>query len=85
MAEKLQPAAALQFRFEDFRLPLVFVADIDVSLLRAGYERGDHHALHHQIGKALQDKAVLDGAWLALIRIADHIFHGTGGAEPLPI
>ena len=78
--------AALQFRLQDFCLPFIFVPDINVSPLRASHQRGKNHALDNEIRKALQDEPILNGAWLALIGVADaHISQDPRPSAPHPI
>ena len=63
---------------EDFFLKMIFVADVDDAALRAGNETRDDHTLDEQMRQVGHDEAVLDGARLTFIGVADNVFHGIG-------
>ena len=52
----------------------ILVPDVEDALLRAGHQARDDHALDHQVRQIAQDEAVFDGAGLAFIGVADHVF-----------
>ena len=61
-------------------------ADVDVALVAAGGERGDHHALDDRMGVALHDGAVHERAGVALVAVADHILLALGlAADAVPL
>ena len=64
--------------FHDLDQIAIFAAQIDVAGLRADGEGGDHHAFDDGMRIVLEDEAVLAGAGLALVAIAEHVL-GLGG------
>jgi hypothetical protein len=52
----------------------VFRAHVDVALFRADGVGGDGHALEDAVGIALEDRPIHEGAGVALIAVADHVF-----------
>ena len=71
-AQQILLAAALQHGFQRFEQVAVFAAQVEKALAarrrRSGAQR---HALEHQIGLAGQQHAILEGAGLALVGVAD--------------
>src|SRR4029077_12436516 len=63
---------------ENFFLKMIFVADIENAALRSGDESRDDHAFDEEMRKIGHDEAVLDGAGLAFVCIADNISDGIG-------
>src|SRR5256884_4588051 len=57
---------------------MIFVADIEDAALSAGNQAGDDHAFDEKMRQIGHDEAVLDGAGLAFIGVADNVFHGIG-------
>src|SRR6266851_3434957 len=65
---------------------MVLVADIEDAALRAGDQAGDDHALDEEMRQIGHDEAVLDGAGLAFIGVANNVFHGIGLlADEIPL
>ena len=62
----------------------VFVAQIDIDILRLDRPRRDQHAFEKAEGVALQYVAVLEGAGLAFIGIDDHEAWPRLGAHEAP-
>lgn len=52
----------------------VFRAQVDIATGRPDRDRGDRHALDHQIGVAFEQHAVGEGAAITLVGIADDVF-----------
>ncbi len=75
-AEQAGAIAAANFLAEDFFLEMVFVADIEDAFFRAADESGQDHAFDDQVRKMGEDEAVLDGAGLAFVGVADDVFFG---------
>ncbi len=78
LPEKPGPIAAANFFAENFFLKMVLVANVKDAALGSCYKAGDDHALDEQMRQIGHDKAVLDGAGLAFISVADNIFDGIG-------
>ena len=57
---------------------VIFVADIEDASLGAGDETGEDHAFDDEMREVGEDEAVLDGAGLAFVGVADDVFHGIG-------
>ena len=55
---------------------VVFAPDVDEALIGAHGKAGDGHAFQDLVGVALHDIAVLDGAGLAFVGVADDVFLG---------
>ena len=55
---------------------VVFAPDIDKALAGPHGKAGDGHAFQDLVGVALHDVAVLDGARLAFVGVADDVFLG---------
>src|SRR5512133_1745240 len=51
----------------------VFAANVDVALGRADGITGDRHGFDNVVWIAFQHQTVFEGAWLALVRVADDI------------
>ena len=56
---------------DDLDLLLVLVADVDPASSRAGDEPGEDHPLDEEVGGPADQLAVLEGARLALVGVAD--------------
>ena len=56
---------------------VVFAPDVDEALAGPHRKAGNGHALQDLVGVAFHDIAVLDGARLAFIGVADDVFRGT--------
>ena len=78
LAEKACLDAAGNLLAEDFLLKGVFVADIEDAFFRTGDQAGDDHAFGDEVRKVIEDEAILDGARLAFVGIADDVFCGVG-------
>ncbi len=57
---------------------LVLVAHVHVALRGAGHECGETHTLDDEVGQLLMDHAILEGARLALVGVADHVLRSNG-------
>src|SRR5260370_4759982 len=75
-AKKPGAITPANFFTENLFLKMVLVADIRDAALRSGDQAGDDHALDEEMRQVSHDEAVLDGAGLAFIGVADNIFHG---------
>ncbi len=75
-AKKPGAITPANFFTENLFLKMVLVADIEDAALRSGDQAGDDHALDEEMRQVSHDEAVLDGAGLAFIGVADNIFHG---------
>src|SRR4029077_16046807 len=63
---------------QDVFLVLVLMAYVEDARPRPRHQTRDDHTFHHQVRQILDNKAVLDGSRLALIRIADDVLHRSG-------
>ena len=68
-----EPAQALELLAQHVLLRLVLVPDEDPSLAAAGREHPEHQALEHEVRLLGQDLAVLEGARLGLVGVADRV------------
>ena len=53
----------------------IFRPAVDVALVGADGPGGDYHALQHGVGIGLQHAAVHEGPGVALVRVAEDVFH----------
>ena len=51
----------------------VLAADVEEAVTARGREAADGHRLDHRERVAFEQHAVLEGAWLALVGVADHV------------
>ncbi len=64
----------------------ILVADVDVAVGGAGGVAADDDPLDDEMGVALHEVAVNEGAGVSLVGIADHVLGGVlGGAQELPL
>src|SRR5216683_514801 len=85
-SEKPCSIATANLFAEDFFLQMVLVANIKDAALRAGHQPGDDHAFDQQMRQIGHDEAVLDGAGLAFVRVADNVFDRIGlFADEIPL
>src|SRR2546426_889448 len=86
VADQALAPAGVDLGLQYGRLDLVLVPDVEDPRARARHHAGQDHALDHQVGDVLQEEAVLDRARLALVRVADDVLLGAGGAaHDLPL
>src|SRR5659263_181316 len=71
VAEEMRGAAALDARLEALEEVDVLAAEVEDPLGGADRVAGYGHALEHEVREVLQQRAVLECAGLALIRVAD--------------
>ena len=74
LAEEALRIGVFDRLLHDDRQVAILTANIDVSGMRADRDGGDHHAFDHSVRIMLEDQAILAGARLALIAIAQNIF-----------
>ena len=72
-AEQTQFAALIQHGIERFKQVAIFSAQINETFAGTNDVGGNGHALKNQIGLARQQHAVLEGAGLAFVSVADDI------------
>ena len=73
-------------RVEDVVSLRVLVAEVDDAGHRANDVGGDGHGLDEQVRVEVQQRAVLEGAGLALVGVADDVLQVAGGlADGLPL
>jgi len=85
-AENTRLGATTNFFSEDLFLERIFVADIEDAFFCAGNESGDDHAFGDEMREMAEDETVLDGAGLALVGVADDVFHRIGLlADEIPL
>ena len=70
-AEQALRAAAREHAFELRQQVAVLAAQVEKALLRADCTRRHRHAVEHGVGVTGQQHAVLEGAGLALVGVAD--------------
>ena len=58
---------------DDLDLRLVLVADVDDAGRAPVDQAGEQHALHQQVRHVREEEAVLEGAGLALVGVADDV------------
>src|SRR5260370_3926316 len=78
LSEKRGTITAANLFAEDFFLKIIFVADVEDAALRSSDQARYDHALDEQVRQVGHDKAVLDGAGLAFVGVADDVFDGIG-------
>src|ERR1019366_9577378 len=77
-AEKADLFRLLYRDLEAVNRERILGANIDEALVRADGVAGDGHALEHAVGIAFENAPVHESSGGALIRIADHVFLGSG-------
>ena len=81
-AEHLRPQqtiapASANLIVQDFLLLFVFVADVEDAVPRSGQQARKNHSFDDEVRQMRHDEAVLEGAGLAFIGVADDKLFGT--------
>src|SRR5260370_31608624 len=86
LSQKPGAIAAANLFAEDFFLKMIFVADVEDAAFRSGDQARYDHALDEQVRQVGHDEAVLDGAGLAFVGVANDISHRIGlFADKIPL
>ncbi len=86
VAQKILGLGGLDGLIQPVHGQVIFAPDVDVADAGAHGVAGDGHAFQHPVGIAFHDVAVLDGAGLAFVGVADDVLGGDGagpGEGPL--
>ena len=84
VAEEAALAAALEGVVDPRQRQGIFAAEVEIPLLAAGGEAGDGHRLDQREGIVLHQHAVLEGAGLGLVGVADQVARQRRRAGALP-
>src|SRR5688572_6237066 len=73
LTEKILRTSLVQRPVQDARAVGEFAANVDIGQLHVVSEAGDDHALDELVRILVDDLAILEGAWLGFVGIADKI------------
>ncbi len=85
VAEEAAVAAALEGVLDPRQGQRVFATQVKETFFAAGGEARDRHRLDQREGIVLHQDAVLEGAGLGLVGVADEVARQRGRARPLPL